>query len=343
MNGLYKLAELDVNLVEALSNRATELRRGATPVRFEGLALGLLFLAPSLRTQASMQRAAQLLGLDLVQLTSSSMWGLETSEGVVMDSDAAEHVREAAPVLSSYVDALCVRSFARFETLAADLADDVFQGFVQHSSVPVVSMESALWHPLQALADRATLDQVKVSTRAKLVLTWTWHPRSLPHAVANSTVCMAAQRGMDVVLACPAGWELHEDVLAQARALAEASGGSFEVSHDPDATKDADIVYAKSWSSLSSWGDTAGESFKKLELRSWQVTPDSLGSGARFMHCLPVRRNVVVSDAVLDGPASLVLRQAENRLHAQTALLEHMLSSTAGCESPLKIHAEVGA
>jgi len=343
MNGLYKLAELDVNLVDALSNRATELRRGATPARYEGLALGLLFLAPSLRTQASMQRAAGLLGLDLVQLSGSSMWGLETGDGVVMDSDAAEHVREAAPVLSSYVDALCVRSFARFEDLASDLADAVFEGFVQHSNVPIVSMESALWHPLQALADRTTLDQLKVSTRAKLVLTWTWHPRSLPHAVPNSTVCMAAQRGMDVVLACPEGWELHEDVVTQASALAEASGGSFQVTNDPAATKDADIVYAKSWSSLGSWGDPAGESFKKLELRDWQVTPDSLGPGARFMHCLPVRRNVVVSDAVLDGPASLVLRQAENRLHAQTALLEHMLSAPAGCESPLKIPAEVSA
>jgi N-acetylornithine carbamoyltransferase len=343
MNGLYKLAELDVNLVEALSDRATELRRGATPAQFEGLALGLLFLAPSLRTQASMQRAAGLLGLDLVQLSGSSMWGLETGDGVVMDSDAAEHVREAAPVLSGYVDALCVRSFARFEDLARDLADDVFQGFVQHSSVPVVSMESALWHPLQALADRATLDQLKVSTRAKLVLTWTWHPRSLPHAVANSTVCMATQRGMDVVLACPPGWELHEEVIAQAKVLADLNGGSFEVTNDPEATKDADIVYAKSWSSLGSWGDKAGESFKKLELRNWQVTPESLGSGARFMHCLPVRRNVVVSDAVLDGPASLVLRQAENRLHAQTAVLEHMLSTTTGSESPLELPVEVGA
>ena len=343
MNGLYKLAELDVNLVEALSDRAPELRRGATPAQYEGLARGLLFLAPSLRTQASMQRAAGLLGLDLVQLSGSSMWGLETGDGVVMDSDAAEHVREAAPVLSSYVDALCVRSFARFEELASDLADDVFQGFVQHSNVPVVSMESALWHPLQALADRATLDQLKVSTRAKLVLTWTWHPRPLPHAVANSTVCMAAQRGMDVVLACPEGWELHEDVVTQASALAEMSGGSFEITNDPNATKDADIVYAKSWSSLGSWGDPAGESFKKLELRDWQVTSDSLGAGARFMHCLPVRRNVGVSDAGLDGPASLVLRQAENRLHAQTALLEHMLSTPAGCESPLKIPQEVGA
>jgi len=343
MNGLYKLTDLEANLVDALSNRATELRRGATPANYEGLAIGLLFLAPSLRTQASMQRASQLLGLDLVQLQGSSMWGLETGEGVVMDGDAAEHVREAAPVLSSYVDALCVRSFARFEDLAKDLADDVFQGFAQCASVPLISMESALWHPLQALADRATLDQIKVSTRAKLVLTWTWHPRSLPHAVPNSTVCMAAQRGMDVVLCCPEGWELHDTVIAEAEKLAENHGGSFQITNDPAATKDADIVYAKSWSSLGSWGDPAGESFKKLELRDWQVTPDSLQSGARFMHCLPVRRNVVVSDAVLDSSASLVLRQAENRLHAQTAVLEHMLSASAGCESPLAIPVEVGA
>jgi N-acetylornithine carbamoyltransferase len=342
MNGLYKLSSLDANLVEALSARATELRRGAQPASFEGLALGLLFLAPSLRTQASMQRAAQLLGLDLVQLQGSAMWGLETGDGVVMDSDAAEHVREAAPVLSSYVDALCLRSFARFENLAKDLADEVFQGFIQHASVPLISMESALWHPLQALADRTTLDQLKVSTRAKLVLTWTWHPKSLPHAVANSTVCMAAQRGMDVVLCCPKGWELHDSILAEAEALSETHGGSFLITNDRAATQDADIVYAKSWSSLSSWGDPAAESFKKLELRDWQVTPDSLRSGARFMHCLPVRRNVVVSDAVLDSPASLVLRQAENRLHAQTAALEHILTSTTS-EQALAEPAEVNA
>jgi N-acetylornithine carbamoyltransferase len=343
MNGLYKLPDLDANLVEVLSARATELRRGAQPQQFEGLALGLLFLAPSLRTQASMQRAAQLLGLDLVQLQGSSMWGLETGDGVVMDSDSAEHVREAAPVLSSYVDALCLRSFARFEDLTQDLADDVFRGFAQHASVPLISMESALWHPLQALADRASLDQLKVSTRAKLVLTWAWHPKSLPHAVANSTVCMAAQRGMDVVLCCPKGWELHDSVVAEARALAATHGGSFEITNDRAATQSADIVYAKSWTSLGHWSDPAAESFKKLELRDWQVTPDSLRSGARFMHCLPVRRNVVVSDAVLDGPASLCLRQAENRLHAQTAAIEHILSAPTTSEHPTTEPMEVTA
>ncbi|HEX9794682.1 MAG TPA: N-acetylornithine carbamoyltransferase [Planctomycetota bacterium] len=330
MNGLYHLGELAGGEVEALAARALALRAGAPARRFEGLALGLLFLNPSLRTQASFQRAAGRLGFDLVQLAGGAqgVWGLETRDGQVMDGAAAEHVREAAGVLGRYVDLLAVRAFAGSRDLAEDLRDPVLQGFRTHAGVPVVNMESALWHPCQALADRVTLEQHAVPAPTRFVLTWAWHPKPLPHAVPNSTLCMAAQRGMECVVLRPPGFALHADALAEAHRLAAASGGSVRESEDrAEALAGATVVYAKSWGSLAHWGDADAEARHRAPLRDWCVGSDWMARaapGARFLHCLPVRRNVVVSDAVLDGPASVVLDQAENRLHAQTALLERL-------------------
>jgi N-acetylornithine carbamoyltransferase len=187
-------------------------------------------------------------------------------------------------------------------------------------------MESALWHPCQALADWTTLDQIHVPRNAKLVLTWAWHPKPLPHAVPNSTLTMAAQRGMEVVLLRPDGYDLHPEVLREARELAASSGGTVQVTSDRDeALEGAHVVYAKSYASLECYGDLEAETKLRAPLRSWCVDNSWMSRarpGARFMHCLPVRRNVVVADEVLDGPASVVIDQAENRLHAQTALLE---------------------
>ncbi len=327
LNGFHHLGDLAAAQAETLVARALELRAGAAPGDLTGRALGLLFLNPSLRTQASFQRAAQRLHMDLVNLQGDKMWSLETRDGAVMDGEAAEHVKEAAAVLGRYVDVLGVRSFAAFRSLEEDLADSLVSGFHRHAGVPVVNMESARWHPCQALADWVTLDQLRVPQRAKFVLTWAWHPRPLPHAVPNSTLCMAAQRGMEVVLLHPPGLELHESVLAEARRLAAVAGGRLTVTHDRAAAlAGAAAVYAKSYSSLRHWGEAEAESAFRADLRDWQVTPEWLAPGAKFMHCLPVRRNVVVADAVLDGPASVVLEQAENRLHAQTALLERILS-----------------
>jgi N-acetylornithine carbamoyltransferase len=327
LNGFHHLGDLAAAQVEALVARALELRAGAAPGDLTGRALGLLFLNPSLRTQASFQRAAQRLRMDLVSLQGDKLWSLETRNGAVMDGEAAEHVKEAAAVLGRYVDVLGVRSFAAFRSLEEDLADSLVNGFHRHAGVPVVNLESARWHPCQALADWVTLDRLRVPRRAKFVLTWAWHPKPLPQAVPNSTLCMAAQRGMEVVLLHPPGFELHDSVLAEACRLAAAAGGRLTVTHDrPTALAGAAVVYAKSYSSLRHWGDGAAESAFRADLRAWQVTPEWLAPGAKFMHCLPVRRNVVVADAVLDGPASVVLEQAENRLHSQTALLERILS-----------------
>ena len=330
--GLYHLGELERAEVLELVARALELRAGAAPRRFPGWALALLFMSPSLRTQASFQRAAARLGLELVQLAGGSgstggVWGLETEDGVVMDKGKAEHVREAAAVLGRYVDALAIRAFAGQRALEEDLRDPLVQGFRRFAGVPIVNMESAQWHPCQALADWATLDMLAVPQRAKLVLTWAWHPRPLPHAVPNSTVCFAAQRGMEVVVLRPEGYDLHESVLGEARRLAALSGGSVRVTSNRDeALRGASAVYAKSWASLGSWGDAEDEQRRRADLRGWCVGPEWMErtGGARFLHCLPVRRNVVVDDAVLDSPASVVIEQAENRLHAQTALLERI-------------------
>jgi N-acetylornithine carbamoyltransferase len=332
VNGFYHLAELSTAEVERIVARALHLRSGAPARRFDGKALGLLFFNPSLRTQASFQRAGGKLGLDLVQLQGggNGVWGLECADGAVMDGANAEHVREGAAVLGRFVDVLCVRSFAGLASLEQDLRDPLMNGFRRFAGVPVVNMESALWHPCQALADWTTLDQFEVGRKAKLVLTWAWHPKPLPHAVPNSTLCMAAQRGMEVVVLRPRGYDLHDTVMAEARELAAVNGGSVTVTDDrEEALRGAAAVYAKSWASLETWGQPEAEKQLRAPLRGWCVDAKWMErtERARFLHCLPVRRNVVVADEVLDGPWSVVIDQAENRLHAQTALLESLFAA----------------
>ncbi|MCC6408692.1 MAG: N-acetylornithine carbamoyltransferase [Planctomycetes bacterium] len=329
MNGFYHLGELSTSTVERLAQRALEFRRGVQPVRFAGRGLGLFFLSPSLRTQASFQRAAAKLGLDLVQLQGggNGVWQLELADGAVMNGTSVEHVREAAAVLGRFVDVLAIRAFSGGQDLALDLSDPIVNGFRRFAGVPIVNMESALWHPCQALADWTTLDMLGVGRRAKFVLTWANHPKPLPHAVPNSTLAMALQRGMDVVLARPDGYDLHPHAMAEAKRLATESGGRLTVTNDRNAVEGAAVVYAKSWGSLEAWGDLAKEQRMRASLANWCVDGELMrraGPSARFMHCLPVRRNVVVKDEVLDGPTSVVIDQAENRLHAQTALLERL-------------------
>ncbi len=326
-DGCYKLSQFETQVCQDLAQRATALKNGATPETKPGKALGLLFLNPSLRTSASFQRAAARLQLELIHLNGQGVWAMEAEEGAVMDGDKAEHMKDAAAVLGRFVDVLAIRAFPAGFDLESDLADPVLCGFAKHAGVPIVNMESTLWHPCQALADWATLDQHQVPKPAKFVLSWAWHPKPLPHAVANSTLCMAAQRGMEVVLLHPPGYHLHPDILAEAEMLAAANGGTVRISHDREEALDgAQVVYAKSWGSLNTWGDATAETAQRANLRDWCVTSKQMPQGAKFMHCLPVRRNVVVSDEVIDGPGSIVIDQAENRLHAQTALLEKLLS-----------------
>ena len=292
-----------------------------------GKALGLVFFNPSLRTRASMDLAAAHLGAHPVTLTpGSGTWGLETREGVTMDGDAAEHVKEAFGVLSRYVDALGVRTFATLTDPEADRADRALRAAVDASTVPVVNLESARWHPCQGLGDAATIRETLGDPRGKkFVLSWAPHPKALPQAVPNSALLTAARLGMEVIVARPDGFGLASDVMDLARRTASHSGGSVTESGDRlGALSGANVVYAKAWSSDIVYDDPEADARRRAAHPDWTLTEADLSrtDRAAFMHCLPVRRGVVVADEVLDGPNAVHLLQAEYRLHAQKAILE---------------------
>jgi N-acetylornithine carbamoyltransferase len=333
MARFHSLAELAREEIAALLALAARLERAPEPKALAGRLLGLLFFDPSLRTLASMQAAMHRLGGGSIVLTPGrGTWQLETRDGVVMDGDAAEHVREAIPVLAGYVDALGIRAFAGGSDLAADLADAEFRRIAGLSPVPTINLESALDHPCQALGDWKTLDDLGVPARGKLVLSWANHPKPLPLAVPATVVQMAAARGMEVVVLRPEEYALPEPILARARAAATASGGSVrETSDRDDATAGAVSLYGKSWSSPLHYGDAVAEAEMRARRSDWTIGLDWFERAAadcRFLHCLPVRRNVVVADEVLDSPRSVVVRQAHNRLWAQMAVLHTLLGGS---------------
>jgi N-acetylornithine carbamoyltransferase len=311
-------------LARALAHRQD--RRWSDAAR--GKALGLLFFNPSLRTRTSMEIAAAHLGAFPTVLTpGQGTWNLEWRDGVRMDGDKAEHVREAIGVLGHYVDALGIRTFASLTDRDADRADAAFHAAVAASDVPVINLESARWHPCQALADAAALRERfdgDVAGR-RFVLSWAPHPSPLPRAVPNSALLMAARMGMDVVVARPEGFALDRDVVILAEETAEQYGGSVAETDDQHAALDgAHVVYAKAWAGDLVYGDRVAEAARRRALDDWRVTAakmDTMDEGT-FMHCLPVRRDVVVDAAVLEGPRALHGLQAEYRLHAQKAVLE---------------------
>ena len=271
----------------------------------------LVFFNPSLRTRLSTELAAKNLGCNVMTLNVSDGWKLEFADGTVMNGGTAEHIREAAGVMSQYADILAVRSFPGLEDKEKDYADEIMQAFVKYASVPVVSLESAIRHPLQSLADWVTIEEYKKTERPKVVLTWAPHPRTLPQAVSNSFLEWMQRAPVDLVLTHPKGYELDPTFVADTPVIydqAEAFAG-------------ADFIYAKNWSALSPYGQTLPVA------DDWQVNAAkmALTNEAYFMHCLPVRRNVVVSDAVIDSPQSLVLPQAGNRLYAAQAVLQRLL------------------
>jgi len=331
MKSFIELDDLAGDRLEAVLARARELETRRVTDDLRGRTVALLFMNPSLRTLASMQAGvAQLGGNSFVVTAGQGSWQIETRDGAVMDGDAAEHVREAIPVLASYGDALAVRCFARGRDLAEDLADGTIRTMASLSPVPFINLESAAAHPCQALGDWKTLDDVGVPRRGgRFVLSWVYHPRPLPFAVAASALAMAARRGMDVTVLRPDGYSLPEPVMARAARWAERAGGSVRETADrEDAMDGAHVVYAKSWAAPAFYGRPAEEAPVRAGLKGWCVSEAwfrPAAPGARFMHCLPVRRNVKVTDEILDGPRSVVVRQAGNRLHAQKALLVEML------------------
>ncbi|HEV8631258.1 MAG TPA: N-acetylornithine carbamoyltransferase [Thermoanaerobaculia bacterium] len=330
MRRLLSLAEVPREEVLDLLALAARLELRPEPQALAGRVLALLFFNPSLRTLASFQAGmARLGGSSFVISPGQGSWQLETRRGVVMDGDAAEHVREAVPVLAQYADALGIRSFAGGKDLAADLADSSFRAMADVCPVPLINLESAIDHPCQALADWKTMEDLQLPRHGRFVLTWACHPKPLPLAVPAAAVHMAAARGMEVVVARPHGYGLPEPVLARARAAAELSGGSVRETIDPgEAMVGAQVVYAKSWGSPELYGNANAEASRRRALGLWCVDDhwfDEAKSDCRFMHCLPVRRNVVVTDAVLDGPRSVVVHEARNRMWVQMAVLHRML------------------
>jgi len=314
--------------VDQLLVLARRVKRGEITGGLERKVLAAVFLDPSLRTRSSMETAMFLHGGHaLVLEPGRGSWALETESGAVMDGATVEHIKEAARVLARYADALAVRVFPKGNDWAVEREDRVIKDFARFSDKPVINLESSRRHPCQALADAMTLVERLGETRGKrFVLTWAWHPKALPTAVPASAAIAAARLGMEVVVTRPPGFDLDPDDMSLIRRIAGESGGSVQLCDDIDAgVAGAAAVYVKSWGSLQAFGRPEEEQSLREPFREWRLTERRLrrtqGGAGIVMHCLPVRRNVEIDDAVLDGPNSVVIDEAENRLHAQRALL----------------------
>lgn len=319
--------------IDAILTLAARVKRGEISGGLEKKSLAMVFMDPSLRTRTSFETAMFLHGGHAVALEpGKSSWTFETEPGAVMDGTTVEHIKDAARVLSRYADAIGVRTFPRGTDWSVVREDRIIRDFAKYSDKPVINLESSRRHPCQQLADAMTLREKLGDPRGKrFVLQWAWHPKALPTAVPASAALAAAHLGMEIVIARPDGYELDPEDTALIRKIAQERGGEFvHIINDPDeALVGADAVYVKSWGSLKHFGQPEAEAAFRADLRDWRLTPDRLRSTregkAAVMHCLPVRRNVEVDDAVLDGPSSAVVDQAENRLHVQRALLLEML------------------
>jgi N-succinyl-L-ornithine transcarbamylase len=304
----------DIDSLEAWVQMASELKKG--PQKFknagEGKTLGLLFFNNSLRTRLSTQKAAFNLGLHCMTMNfGNEGWALEFEDGTIMDLGKAEHIKEAAQVVSQYCDIMGVRAFASLTDKQNDEAELVINGFKKYASIPVLNMESSTGHPLQALADMITISENNQKKRPKVVLSWAPHPKALPHAVANSFVeMMRLYKEVDFSITHPKGYELNPEITKNIPILYDQE----------DALKEADFVYVKNWSTYTPYGEVLSKD------KNWVITPEKLGH-AKFMHCLPVRRNVVVADSVLDSDQSLVIEQANNRTFAAQVVLKKILEN----------------
>ena len=332
MKRFLDLAEFSREEVLSLLELARRLERQPEPRALAGKILGLLFFNPSLRTLASCQAAmARLGGSSFVVHPGQGSWQLETRLGTVMDGAAAEHVREAIPVLASYCDALGIRAFAEGRDLASDLAELGFNAMAALTDKPLINLESAVNHPCQALADWKTLDDFAVPRAGRFVLSWAWHPRALPLAVPAAALHMAALRGMEVIVLRPEGFALPAAIMERAARAAAGAGGSLRETADrAEALAGAHVLYVKEWGATGCYGDSPADRALRAQLTGWCVRGDWFAAApdCRVMHCLPVRRNSAIADEVLDSPRSIVQREAWNRLPAQMAVLHQLLRSS---------------
>lgn len=277
-----------------------------------GKTLGMLFFNASLRTRLSTEKAARLLGMEVMSMNvMNDGWALEFSDGVVMNADKAEHVREAAGVLSQYCDILAVRSFPGLKDKEADQKEQVLGAFRKHARIPVINLESATAHPLQALADAMTILELKNKKKPKVVLSWAPHPKALPQSVPNSFVQIMQKMEVELVITNPPGYNLNPGIVQETPVL-----------HDQHAAlSGADFVYVKNWSSFEQYGQVLTQNPSwMMDQEKWKLTKE-----AKVMHCLPVRRNVVISEVLLDSPHAVVLQQAANRTFAAQAVIKNLL------------------
>jgi N-succinyl-L-ornithine transcarbamylase len=305
------LDSLQKTVAEAIDLKNNELQFKTLG---EGKTICLLFFNNSLRTRLSTQKAAQNLGLNTVVMNfGSEGWQLEFEDGVVMDEDKSEHVKEAAEVVAQYCDIVAIRAFASLTDKEKDKAEIVINSFKKYAGIPVVNMESAIGHPLQALADAITMEEYKVAHKPKVVLSWAPHPKALPQAVANSFVEMMQLQDADFVITHPEGYELDTEI---------TKNSAIEYNQEK-AFKNADFVYVKNWSSFKDYGKVVNKD------ENWMVTANKmkLTNNAKFMHCLPVRRNVIVADEVIDSENSVVIEQANNRTYSAQIVLKKILEN----------------
>ena len=253
-------------------------------------------------------------------------WTLEHRTGAVMDGDKTEHIAEFVRVLERYVVAIGVRTFAALRDWEEERTDPVLNAFASYASVPIINLESAMHHPCQSLADMMTIREKIGDGRKRVVLTWAWHPKPLPMAVPNSFALAAAQMGHDLVVAYPKDYALDDELMETVKNKATGAGGSLAVTNDiEEAFEGGEVIYAKSWGSKKFYGNSEQDIIKRARYRRKWIVDEAkmnLTSDAIFMHCLPVRRNVIVTDAVIDSPASVVIDEAENRLHVQKAVMK---------------------
>ena len=304
----------DIDSLKKWVSEALEIK--ANPLKNKKLGknktLGMLFFNPSLRTRLSTQKAALNLGMNVMVMNfTNEGWTLEFEDGAVMNQGASEHIKEAAEVVSQYCDVIAIRAFAELNDKEKDNSEVVISGFLKYATVPIINMESATGHPLQALADAITMEEFKPNHRPKVVLSWAPHPKALPQAVPNSFVEMMQLQDADFVITHPKGYELNPEI---------TKDSTIEYNQDK-AFENADFIYAKNWSNYNEYGQITNSD------SNWTVTADKmkLTNNAKFMHCLPVRRNVIVTDEVIDSADSIVMNQANNRTYSAQLVLQKIL------------------
>lgn len=331
MNNFLKTSNFSTGALNALLSKAARFKAGETFGKpLDGRSVALVFFDPSLRTRASMQVGIYELGGNSVILEpGNTSWTLEHREGVVMDGNKSEHLKEFVRVLERYVSAIGVRTFAALKDWSTERTDPILNAFANYASKPVINLESAMHHPCQAMADMMTIREKLGTEKKRVLLTWAWHPKALPMAVPNSFAMAAAQFGHDVTIAHPKGYELDESLVADMGLLAKTNGGSVTFTNEAaDAYDGMEVVYAKSWGSSRFYGDADADlKFRESLRQDWIVDEPKMlrTNDAIFMHCLPVRRNVIVTDAVIDSARSVVIDEAENRMHIQKAILSELV------------------